>query len=103
MIIPAYAFRNTVSVEPLLGNYAHGPSYGPAVTYKCYVEDGYTMVLSKEGKEVVSSSRVYMPPGAVIPVESRVTVNNRETIVLDVKVLNGAGMPTPDHIEVILR
>lgn len=103
MRLPSFLLRHTVTVEPLVGTYSHGPSYGAPVSYKCYVEDRTTLVLNREGKEVVSTSAVFLQLGPSIPVDSRVTVNGRESIVIDVKERNGKGLPTPDHLELILR
>lgn len=104
MRIPGYLLTHTIQIEPFLGNYSHGPKYGPGVSYPCFVEDRTTLQLDREGREVVSSSTVYIGDlSAVIPVQSRGTVNGRDSIVLDVKRREGKGLPTPDHLEVILR
>jgi hypothetical protein len=101
--IPAFLLIHSITIEPRIGSYSHGPQYGPAVTYECFVEDGTTLQRDREGQEVVSTSRVFLALEADCPVESRVTVNGRETTVLDVKRRDGGSLPVPSHLELILR
>ncbi|MGH3834097.1 MAG: hypothetical protein ACRDSF_00115 [Pseudonocardiaceae bacterium] len=90
-------------MEPFEGNFSHGPKYGEAFTYRCFVDDGRTLQLDKDGAEVVSSARAFGNLIDGILVESRVTVNGKTTYVIDVKRREGKGLPTPDHLEIILR
>ena len=101
--LPEFLLTHTMVVEPLLGRYSHGPQYGPAVTYRCFLDDGTSLQLSREGVEVVSTARVYLQLSANVPLDSRVTVNGRERTVIDIKRRDGKGLGTPDHLEVILK
>ncbi|MGH7954757.1 MAG: hypothetical protein ACREOZ_02225 [Gloeomargaritales cyanobacterium] len=96
---------HSIEVEPLLGQFSQGPSYGTKVVIdKCFVEDETTLQRDKNGQEVVSSCMVLINDLTTdIPLDSRVTVNGRRTTVLNVKRRDGGGLPTPDHLEVILR
>jgi hypothetical protein len=102
---PQYLLVHTVSVQPFTGNRSHGPTYGPSITHPCFIEHGNQLILSKEGKEIVATSTVYLPLAAEsdFPIDSLVTVNGRPSTVVDVKRRDGGGLPTPDHLEVILR
>lgn len=101
--IPGWLLTHQIIVEPFEGSYSHGAKYGPSFVYKCFVDEGRTLQLDREGNEVVSSSRAFGPLVDSIPIESRVKVNGRTTFVIDVKRRDGKGLPTPDHLELILR
>jgi hypothetical protein len=101
--LPEFLMTHTIQVEPLVGRFSHGPKYGNPVTYKCFVDDGTSLVLSREGVEVVSTAKVYLQLTADVPLDSRVTVNGEHRSILDVKRRDGKGLSTPDHLEVILR
>jgi hypothetical protein len=100
--IPAFLMRHTMIVEPYLGNGAHGPIYGPPVTVMCFVEDKRRLIRGLDGSEVVSESTSYCPLGTDAPAESRVQVNGRVTTVISAGRRDGGGLPTPDHLEVLL-
>lgn len=106
--LPGYLKVHSITIEPLEGVYSHGNKYGDPVTHRCFVDNGTTLQLDSEGNEVVSSARVFMDSGADIPVLSRVTIQRkgakkRVTYVIDVKERDGGGLPTPDHLELVLR
>jgi hypothetical protein len=104
MQIPAFLLNHTVAVEPLLGQYSQGAMYGPAVPYpNCYVEEKVTLVRDKTGQEVVSSGWAIMPLDAIVPVDSRVTVQERQTTVISLAIFDGNGLPTPDHKQVYFK
>jgi hypothetical protein len=104
MQIPAFLLNHTVLVEPLMGQYSQGAMYGEAVSYPdCYVEEKITLVRDKTGQEVVSSGWAIMPLTADVPVDSRVTVNNRPTTILALAIFDGNGLPTPDHKQVYFK
>lgn len=105
MLIPEFLLVHSIEVEPLLGQFSQGPSYGvKQLIPRCFVEDETTLQRDKTGQEVVSFSRVFIADLETdIPLDSRVTVNGRVTTVLNVKRRDGGGLPTPNHLEVILR
>ncbi|MFF7452099.1 MULTISPECIES: hypothetical protein [unclassified Streptomyces] len=103
MVIPGYLLRHLVTVEPLLGNSATGPRYGPPVQVRCFVEEKTRMVRNPAGEEVTSSSTLYARPDTVCPAKSRVTLpSGRKTTVIEAVRQDGGGLPTPDHLEVRL-
>lgn len=101
--LPEFLLTHSIAIEPLIGRHSNGPEYGPTVTYRCFVDDGTSLQLSREGIEVVSTAKVYLQLSANVPVDSRATFRGRVTTVLDVKRRDGGGLPTPDHLEVMLR
>lgn len=101
--IPGFLLRHSASIEPYLGAGAHGPLYGPAVTVRCFVEDKRRRVRNPSGDEVISGATLYCPLATAAPPGSRVTVNGRASIVIDALRRDGGGLPTPDHLEVLLQ
>lgn len=105
--LPRFMLRNTVTVEPYLGNSANGPLYGPGVTVACYLEDGRQLTRRKDGSEVTSVARFFCRPESLpdgLDPVSRVTLpDGRRTAVIQAQRFDGAGLPTPDHYEVSLE
>lgn len=101
--IPGFLLGHTMIVEPYLGTGAHGPLYGPPVTVRCFVEDKRRLLRGPNGSEVISETTAYCTLGTVAPAESRVQVNGRTTTVLAAMRRDGGGLPTPDHLEVMLQ
>lgn len=108
-VIPAFLLRHTITIEPYLGQGATGPLYGPPVTVKSFNEDRRRLIRSAGAtgstgsNVVVSSTTSFCLPGTVAPTLSRVTVNGRFTTVLQFLDHDGGGLPTPDHVELLLE
>jgi hypothetical protein len=102
-VIPGWLLRHEMIVEPYQGTGAHGPVYGPPVAVRCFVEDKRRLLRGPNGTELISETTVYCPLGTVAPAESRVQVNGRTTTVLNASRRDGGGLPTPDHLEVMLQ
>lgn len=104
MKLPGWLQRHEVTVEAYQGDGAYGAVYAAPVTVRCMVDDRRRLVRTAEGDEAVSETTLYVGDlTADIPPESRVTVNGRTTTVLGVSRHDGAGLPTPDHLEVALQ
>lgn len=101
--IPGFLLRHTAIVEPLTGEGPFGPVYGSAVTVRCFADDKRRLVRDKEGSEVVSQTTLYMPLDTNCPAGSLVIVNGRTTTAIAALRRDGAGLPTPDHLEVNLQ
>ncbi|MEU4225806.1 hypothetical protein AB0F17_16050 [Nonomuraea sp. NPDC026600] len=101
--VPPFLLRHTVIVEPYEGEGPFGPAFGASVVVACFVDDKRRLVRAPTGEEVTSESTFYAPLNTVCPVDSRVTVNGRETTVLASSRRDGGGLPTPDHLEVALQ
>lgn len=106
--IPGFLLRHRVVVEPFTGQGGNGPTYGPAVTERCFREDGRRLVRNDKGEQVVSETTVYCRAAAVAPPLSRVTLLlstgavDRIAYVITAKNRDGGGLPTPDHLELSL-
>lgn len=103
MLIPEWVFTHEAEFEPLEGEGAYGPIFGPPVTERCLVDDERKLVRNAEGSEVVSDLTIFLRAGAYYPAGSRVTVSGRTTTVIASKNRDGGGLPTPDHTEVVCR
>lgn len=102
--LPRFLLRHEVTVEPYGGNTANGPLYGPPVTVACFLEEGNKLSRNKDGHEVTSSAQFYARLDTVAPPQSRVTLpDGRITSVIQAMRRDGAGLPTPDHLEVHLQ
>lgn len=108
-ILAACGQADTATIEAFL--YVSGDTtehYDTPVTVACYREARRRLMPdtsgSGRGAQVTSDTTVYLPTGTVVPVHSRVTLTDgagpRE--VMQVLDHSGAGMPTPDHLEVVL-
>lgn len=101
--IPGWLLRHRVVVEPYAGPSAYGPKYGPGVTVRGFLDQKTREVRDSAGEVVVSSSTVYCPLATVAPPQSRVTLpDGRTTRVIAALRRDGAGLATPDHLELQL-
>ncbi|MCX4540497.1 hypothetical protein [Streptomyces sp. NBC_01565] len=104
MVIPGWLLRHTVTIEAYLGDSAHGPRYADPVTARAFVEEKARTVRTLKGEEVTASTTVYLLPSQDCPPESRVTTHTgRVASVITSALLDGGGLPTPDHREVTLE
>lgn len=104
MRLPGWLQRHEVTVEAYLGDSAYGPQYDDPATVRCMIDDRRHLVRNANGDEVTSETTLYVGNlDANIPPESRVTVNGRTTTVLSVSRHDGAGLPTPDHLEIAVE
>lgn len=104
MIIPGWLLRHVVTVEAWLGEGPYGPRYAEPVAARCFVDEQTRLVRSPDGDEVTSSSTAYCLPDLDCPAKSRVTLpSGRATTVITALRRDGAGLPTPDHLEVQMR
>lgn len=100
MKLPRFMLRHEVTIEPYLGETSKGASYGTGVTVRCLRDDKRRLIRTTDGQEVISSITLYCPPGTTAPAQSRITFDDDATaVVLDSSDRDGAGLPTPDHVE----
>ncbi|MGG7510953.1 hypothetical protein [Plantibacter sp. YIM 135249] len=98
--------RNT-SYKPFLATTPTGKKYGPAVTpERCQVEEKNRLIRNNQGKEVVSSTTVYLDPDHVVPVGSlyRVhigTPHEKESTVITAAFLDNPNAPS--HVVLMLE
>jgi hypothetical protein len=100
---------HTILIEAYAGTSAYGPAFAPVVSVTpCLVDHKRRRVRvstqDAAGAEVISSTTVYCPPGTVAPPLSRVTLPSGDVAkVLDAAVHDAAGLPIPDHVELMLE
>jgi hypothetical protein len=107
-ILAAIGQSDTATVEAFLFQDGQGVEhYGAATAVQCFREARNRLVMDSgtaKGAQLVSEATVYLPTGTVCPVHSRVTLTDgagpRE--VMQVLDRTGTGLPTPDHLEVLL-
>lgn len=107
-ILAAIGQSDTATVEAFLYQDGTGAEhYDTALTVQCFREARRRLVMDSgttKGAQTISEATVYLPTGTVCPVHSRVTLTDgagpRE--VMQVLDRNGTGLPTPDHLEVLL-
>lgn len=91
-------FTDEVTVEPFLGSGAYGPQFGDAETVSCRVQAGRKLVRDATGAEVVSEVTIYARLTENITVESRITIDGKQSTVVAVK--KHRGSPRIAHLEV---
>jgi hypothetical protein len=101
--LPKFLLQHEATIAAYEGDTAVGQSYATAVTVQCLAEDKRRLVKGAAGVEVVSTTTIYCPPDTVAPVESKVTVNGRDTKVVARSVHDGGGLPVPSHVELALE
>ena len=83
--------------------------YGASTSFKCFAERRNRLVRSSStGQEVMSSTTVYAKPTAGggeagFSAGSLVTVMGKTRAVIECAPRVGGGLPTPDHLEIILE
>lgn len=105
MNLPEFLLRHEVTIEPYVGPDSwSNPQYGFPVTVRCFVDNKRRLVRTPDGQEIVSESTVYAPLDTDCPPNSRVTLppDGRIARVIDAKRRDGGGLPTPDHLEIML-
>lgn len=100
--IPAFLLRHTAVIEPYEGSGGLGDVYGDPVTVRGFADDKRRLVRDATGEQVVSETTFYCRLDTVAPPGSRVTVNGRTVHVIQALRRDGGGLPTPDHLEVVL-
>ncbi|GAA3455878.1 hypothetical protein GCM10018962_77120 [Dactylosporangium matsuzakiense] len=93
---------HTVTVEPYGGGGAYGDVFGPPAAVRCFVDQKRRLVRAPDGSRVVSSSTVYAPLETVAPARSRITLpDGQTTLVISVARRTAAGLPHPEHVEIV--
>lgn len=96
---------HTVTVEAYRGSGPYGDIYEQAVIVTpCFVDDTRRLVRAADGSQVISESTVYAPADTTAPTGSRVTLpSGRTTTVITSKARTAAGLPLPEHVELMCQ
>jgi hypothetical protein len=92
--------KDTVAVATYAGESAYGPIYSAAVTVPCHVQMKRRLVRTAEGVESVDMPVLTVHPddAATFTIETRLTIDGRESTVLSVAPMTSRG--TTSHVEV---
>lgn len=99
---------HSITVQPLEGHGPYGDVYGELTPVPCLVEDitrqVRTAVGNTAGSVTLSRTTAYAPLGTVVPVGSLVQLpNGRTSKVIATQDHDGGGLPTPDHLEILIE
>lgn len=102
--MPRWMLKHRVTIEPFAGDSATGPVYGAPITgVRALAVAKTTNIRTADGKTTVSDTTVVLLPGQECPVRSRLTLPGGRTVTaMSVTVADGGGLPTPDHVEVVV-
>jgi len=97
-------FVHSVTVTPLLGSGAYGPSYGPDAVISGFLDDKRQLVRDASGTEVVSQATLYtaLEHADTLAPGSRVDLGHRSAEVIGVARRDAPGLDLPEHLEVVL-
>ncbi|MDT0346761.1 hypothetical protein [Streptomyces litchfieldiae] len=103
--VPGWLLRHRITVEPYLGDSAHGPRYGPAVEgIPALVAATHRQLTDTDGREVIATAQIIAAPGLHCPPGSRVTLpDGRATRALSVGDHSAPGLPVPASVEVMCQ
>lgn len=106
MKVPTSLLRQTITVEPYLGDSAYGPVYGPATTARGRVEGKRRAVRKRDGTDVISTASITVRPDVNIPTESRVVaphpVTGLDETFEALEVITMQGLNRPAGFEVLV-
>ena len=88
-MIPSALTRESITVEPYLGNSAFGETYGPAVSEKARVEGKRRRIKRADGVEIVSSATAYVRPDTSATMQARITWQSRFYDVVEMLPITG--------------
>lgn len=96
-----------ITIETSTGTGPEGDTYAAPYRLACFIDSTRRLVRSATGEQVVSSAQIMAPPGSpLVPPESRVTLpashGGHTTTVISCANRYGAGLGTPDHVEITL-
>jgi hypothetical protein len=91
-------------IEPCTGAGAFGDAFNAATTVAGFLSDQRRRIRnSTTGEELLSPATLYVELTVTAPAGSRVTLpDGRTTTVAEANPKDGQGLPTPDHLELVL-
>jgi hypothetical protein len=102
--MPRRMLTHRITIEPFEGDGARGEVYGTPVTgVRALAVPKTTVIRDADGKRTVSNTTVVLLPGQACPPRSRLTLpDGRKVTAMQVTGADGGGLPTPDHVEVVV-
>ena len=82
-MIPSAVLRDTLSIEPYLGEGALGPSFGAAVSVPAKVTSKRSSVTLPDGRKGKCALGALIRPGTEYPILSRVTAGGKTFVILE--------------------
>lgn len=101
--IPAELLVHEIEIAPFIGQGATGPHHGPYEPTAAFVDEHRRIVRAPDGRTVTSGTTAYVDLDTEIGPEALVRVRGRAARVVEIRHRDGGGLPTPDHIEIILE
>lgn len=99
--LPGYLLGHTVGLRRFTGHGSTGPTHGAREEHPAFVDAHTRNVRARDGEQRVSSTTVYLQLDTEPGQRDLLDYDGRELRVIDVKVRDGGGLPTPDHVEII--
>jgi len=102
MQIPAILLIDDCTIAPFLGDAPSGPSYDTEQSYKCRFEEHRKKYKDKNGKEIISEGKLFLPHNSITSVllpDSQIVINGITYYVLIRSPLSSF---SPSHVKVIL-
>lgn len=98
---------HTVTVTPKTGDGPEGATYGNPYAIACFVDDRRRIILGPAGEQIVSETTIYAPTATPnVPLDSVVAIGAphpaQSATVVGFSRHDGGGLPTPDHVEILL-
>lgn len=91
-----------VTVEAYQGSGAYADAYAAAVQVSCWVDAKRRLIRAPDGSQVVSETTVLAALDTVAPARSRVTLpDGSTTLVISSTRREAAGLPLPEHLEIV--
>ncbi len=100
--VPGFLLTHTISVRAKTGTGPFGATYAAAVAVKAHVIAGKPIVVRVGAEEVTADTVAYTKPSATCPEGSLVTYSGEVYRVLKRTAHSAPGLPTPDHIKLVL-
>ncbi|MGW0933319.1 hypothetical protein [Streptomyces sp. NPDC002644] len=103
--VPAWLLRHRVTITPLLGTGAYGPTWGdPVSDIPALVSYQHVMTRDRTGAQVASTAQVICRPDVHCPTGSRIVLpDGRTTTAISVGRHTAPGLPVPESTEVMCQ
>jgi hypothetical protein len=94
--------RFDITVYAKSGSGSYGPTYAASVVTKAHIVFGKPVTVNVGASEVTADIVMYLRPEIVCPEGSKVVYDGNNYSVLKYTKHSAPGLPTPDHIKLVL-